>query len=228
MKRTEITSGNPDQIKKELADLYLNVCDEFYQGTLNVFGTEETTFCVIRDKISFSRKGLLITDFEKYLAENKIRNSELSYLEFCSGYTTKNKVFGTQELKQMENYNIDTNKEYAIIFVYAKGEEEIKEILNLVAGTSESHIITYIGTGLIVGGGVLVYTGYGSLAGVPLIIAGKAIAGGGLALATVGSVLNYFTNENVGMEWASFFLIREFNEEELKKLNCEYLPSQQN
>lgn len=229
LQRIEIKEKNPEQIKREFARLYYNVCDEFGQGSLNLFGKRETTFCVIRDKITFSQKDAIINDFGKYLAEENIPGQQLTYAEFCSGYKTGRAVelFKDQELAQFSEMPIDTNKEYAVIFVYAKGEEEIREIIKFLFGTSESHIAMYIGAGLVTGGGLLVYTGKGAVLGVPLVIAGKAIAGGGLALFSGASLVNYFTNENLKMEWASFFLIREFNEDELKKLPCEYLPAQQ-
>ena len=93
-------------------------------------------------------------------------------------------------------------------------------------GTSTAHKIQYIGAALIVGGGYLIYTGKGAILGIPMLAAGNILAYG-IGVTTAGGILNYFTNENLRMEWASFFLIREFDEEELKKLPCEYLPAEQ-
>ena len=229
MNRKEIPSDKPEQIKAEFAKRYADVCNEFGQGTLNLFGKEETTFCVIRDKISFKHKGIVIDDFAEYLAKTDMPGKGVKYIEFCSGFKTKraNNIFGDMELAQFEEVPIDTNKEYVIIFVYPKGEEEVKEVISFLAGTSEFHKTMYIGAALIVGGGLLIYTGAGSVLGVPLTIAGKLIAGGGLGIAGFGGILNYFTNPDIKMEWVSFFLIREFNEEELKKLPCKYMPAEQ-
>jgi len=229
MKRKEIPSGKPEQIKAEFAKRYADVCNEFGQGTLNLFGKEETTFCVIRDKISFKHKGIVIDDFAEYLTKTDVPGKGVKYTEFCSGFKTKraNNIFGDMELKQLGNFPIDTNKEYVIIFVYPKGEEEVKEVISFLAGTSEAHKAMYLGVALVVGGGILIHTGAGSVLGVPLTIAGKLIAGGGLGIAGFGGILNYFTNPDIKMEWASFFLIREFNAEELKKLPCKYMPAEQ-
>ena len=229
LQRIEIKEKDPEIIKEKFAKLYYDVCDEFGQGALNLFGKRETTFCIIRDRVSFKNKNIVIKDFAKYLTETNIPGKKISYTEFCSGYKTERAVdvFSDLEIKQFTDTPIDTDKEYTIIFVYVKGEEEIREITKILFGTSESHIIQYIGAGLVVGGGALVYTGYGSLIGVPLVIAGKMIAGSGLVLTGFGTILNFFTNKNIKMEWASFFLIREFDEQELKKLPCEYLPAEQ-
>ncbi|MDP3766224.1 MAG: hypothetical protein Q8R04_06960 [Nanoarchaeota archaeon] len=229
LQRIEIDQKEPGKIKEELAKFYYDVCDEFGQGTFNLFGKREKTFCVVRDRISFKNKDIKINDFGKYLAETKIPGKKLAYSEFCSGFQTERaeNIFGNMNLEQFKDPLIDTNKEYAIIFVYAKGEEQIRELVKFLFGTSESHISMYIGTGLIVGGGILIYTVKGSIIGIPLVISGKILAGGGLSLLGGGAILNYFTNQNIKMEWASFFLIREFDEQELKKLPCEYLPAEQ-
>lgn len=229
LQRIEIKEKDPGKIREELAKIYYNVCDEFGQGQLNLFGNRETTFCVIRDRVTFKYKDIKIDDFAKYLAETQIPGKGATYSEFCSGFKTEraNNIFDKKDLQQFYDVPIDTNKEYSVIFVYAKGEEQIREAVNFLFGTSESHVTMYIGSGLIVGGGILIYTGYGSVIGVPLVIGGKILAGGGLALAGSGAILNYFTNPNLKMEWASFFLIREFDEQELKKLPCEYLPAGQ-
>lgn len=228
LQRIEITEKNPEKIKEEMARLYYNVCDEFGQGRLNLFGQRETIFCVIRDRISFRYKDIKIDDFAKYLAETKIPGKELTYSEFCSGFETeRGKNIYQDILHQFSDIPIDTNRDYAVIFVYAKGEEQLREFASLAFGTSPGHKLQYIGAGIVVGGGLLVYSGYGSIIGVPLVIAGKALVGGGLAVGGIGFIENYLTNPDLKKEWASFFLIRDFDENELKKLPCEYLPAEQ-
>lgn len=229
MQRIEIEEKDPEKIKQKLVKLYYDMCDEFGQGTLNLFGKRETTFCVIRDKISFKHKDIIIDDFANYLAKTNIPGKELTYAEFCSGFKTKRaeKIFEENDIAQIKNIPIDTNKEYAIMFIYAKGEEEWREMSKFLFGTSTSHKGLYIGTGLIVGGGLLISTGAGSIIGIPLVWAGKIIAAGGLAVGGLSTISNYLLNKEIEMEWASFFLIREFNEEELKELPCKYMPAEQ-
>lgn len=229
MQKIEIKSKTADGISREFADYYYKVCDEFGQGTLNLFGKRETTFCVIRDKISFNKKGIVIEDFNQYLEETNIPGKDVSYNQFCSGFKTKRgtEIFDGDDLEKLEDFSINTDKEYVILFVYVKGEEELREFMKVAFGTSASHIGQYVGTALIVGGGALMYTGKGAIVGLPLRIAGRVLLVGGLDIAGVSGIINWLTNEDVGMEWASFFLIREFNEEELKKLPCEYMPAEQ-
>ena len=231
LQRIEIEENDPEKIKQKFAKLYYDVCDEFGQGTLNLFGKRETTFCVIRDSVSFKNKNIKINDFGKYLAENKIPGKDINYIQFCSGYKTERaaEIYKDIEVKQFTDDTISTDKEYAIIFVYAKGEEQLREIMNFAFGTSVPHIGFYVGVGFVaLGYGVTAATkGVGGVIGLPLAYLGNLMMYGGLATAGVSGFFNWLTNENIRMEWASFFLIREFNEQELKKLPCEYLPAEQ-
>ena len=232
MQRIEIDKKTKEEIKREFAQHYYDVCDEFGQGAINLFGKRETTFCVIRDKISFKKKGLVIDDFAEYLAETEILGKREKYMDFCSGYKTERgkEFFTGEDLKQLKNVPIDTDKEYAIMFVYIKGEEEIREAIKFFFGTSKSHIAMYIGVGMIVTGRVLTATGKGSVIGIPLWIAGEMLTktkGIWVVLTSIGAAVNYFTNPDIKMEWVSFFLIREFDEEAFKELKCKYLPAGQ-
>lgn len=185
------------------------------------------TFCVVRDRISFKEKDIKINDFGTYLAKTNIPGKKLTYTDFCSGFKTERAgVFAKNEIEQLQSMPIDTSKEYAIMFVYIKGEEELREFMSAAFGTSKTHIIQYIGAGLMVGSGILIYTGYGAILGVPMLVLGNIFAGGTAVFGFAG-VLSYFTSPDVKMEWASFFLIREFDEQELKKLPCDYLPAEQ-
>jgi hypothetical protein len=234
MQRIEISEKKPEEIKRKLADLYAAVCDEFGQGRLNLFGNRETTFCVIRDKISFKQKGIKINDFAKYLAETKIPHKEVTYAEFCSGFKTEraDELFKEEYIAQLEDKPIDTSKEYVIIFIYAKGEEELRELQKFFIGSSTPHVLMYVGTALSVGGAYMLYTGFvsggaGFVGGILLRTAGAVALKGGLTIGGLGTIMNWLTNPDIRMEWASFFVLREFNEEELKKLPCKYMAAEQ-
>lgn len=228
MQRIQINQKDPEQIKRELADNYARVCDEFGKGELDLFGGRETTFCVIRDKISFKHKDIKIENFAQYLTDTDMPKKDISYAQFCSGYKTeRGEEFFEGNINQLGESTIDTNKEYAIIFVYVKGEEELREAAKYLFGDSIAHKGMYLGIGLMFAGYGLSATGAGSIVGIPLAFTGKIILYGGATLLGGSGLLNYFTNEDIKMEWASFFIIREFNEEELKELPCDYLPAEQ-
>lgn len=230
MQRIEIREKEPEQIKKKMADLYANVCNEFGQGTLNLFGERETTFCVIRDKISFRHKDIIIEDFTKYLTETYMPNKDVTYAQYCSGFKTeRGEEFFKGNINQLENAIIDTNKEYVIMFVYVKGEEEWREFAEFFGTSSKAQKGMYLGFGLMFAGYGLSATGAGSIIGLPLAYTGKVMLAGGSVLTGASALLNWFTNQDIKMEWVSSFVIREFDEEVLKELNpkCKYLPAEQ-
>ncbi len=229
LQRIEIKEKSPEKIKEQLAKIYYNVCDEFGQGQLNLFGKRETTFCVIRDRIIFKYKGIKIDDFPKYLAETKIPGKDLTYYQFCSGFKTEriNRLYDNLKFDQIKSMQIDTSKDQVVIFFYAKGEEEFRELASIAFGNSPSHIGQYIGVGVAIVGYGLTSTGAGSVIGLPLVYLGNGMIVGGTLITGLSGISNYLTNKDLKMEWASFFLIREFDEQELKKLPCEYLPAEQ-
>lgn len=224
----EIKEHNPEKVKQEFAKLYYDVCDEFGQGKLNLFGERETTFCVIRDLVTFKNKDLGITGLSKYLDEAKIPGKPVTYFQYCAGHKTDRaqQLLGDIYHSSLEKEVIDSKKTYAIIFLYAKGDDEIKHVYDFMVGTDEAHLTTYAGLGTVAIGTALIYAGGGisstgilSIVGVPLVILGVKITG-------VGAIWNYIKTD-LNPEWASFFLIREYNPEELSKLNCKFLPAEQ-
>ena len=152
-----------------------------------------------------------------------------TYSEFCSGYKTKGseELFGEQSFEQFKDVPLDTNKEYAVVFVYAKGENEIKELVGYFFGTSASHLGMYVGGGLFVLGAGLIATGVAAEIGVPVVMISNSVMVGGLNIFGWSAIANYFTNNKLTMEWMSFFLIVEFDEKELSGIPCEYLPAEQ-
>ena len=201
-----IKEKDREKIKEELANLYFDVCDEFKQGNANLFN-DEKVYCVIRGHIKFKNKGMIINDFGNYLSNTEISGKKMTYSEFCSGYKTEraDKALRLQDAEQLKGVSIDTSKEYAIIFVYAKGYDKINIVLSLLIGGSPGHILQY--------GGIIV----GSLISWPY----------GIAASVVGTAINYFTNPNVKADHTSLFVIREWRADQLKELGCEYLPAEQ-
>lgn len=230
MQEYEIPYTNEEAIKKDFADRYYKVCDEFGQGTLNLFGKDEMTFCVIRDKISFKERGMKIKDFGKYLAEENPHGEHVSYLQYCSGFKTpRGDVFFEGKIDQIEEDDIDTNKEYLIMFIYVKGEEEVRETIKFFFGTSPAHQGMYLGGALVlIGGGVAKLTKTSKLT-LPIAIMGQWVYQSGKKIMEASIIANYLTNEDILMERTSMFLIREFDENVLKRLraHCDYLPAEQ-
>lgn len=220
-KEIEISSKDPEIIKRIFAQELYSLCDEFNRGEVDLFGNKETKFCVIRNIIKFKEKSQIIEGLAKYLEEENIPGTDEKYKDYCRPYITERideiyKDLNPELNIQFRDEPVDTNKDYAIIFYYAKGEEEFRELLKLAFGTSPAHLTQY--------GGVLISIGSVKLKGIKTII---TVGMGGSAIAEWGFIWNYFTNPDLKKEWASFFVIREYSAEELEGLGCKYLPAEQ-
>lgn len=232
-KEIEIDNKEPEQVKYMFAKELYSVCDEFNRGKINLFGDEEKIFCVIRDVISFKNKDQKISGLTEYLIEEKPRNKEESYYDYCKPYETGriSNIYEKIPEWQKQDINkepIDTNKKYAIIFVYAKGEEELREVYNFFVGGSAGHKTMYVGIGTIVLGALVVG------AAPAIIVVGTFVRSVGWAVVTsgthifqMGGLYNFLTNPDLKQEWGSFFWVREYDEDELAKLGCDYLPAKQ-
>jgi hypothetical protein len=123
-----------------------------------------------------------------------------------------------------ENSPIDTSRRYATIFVYARGDEFIKKLLT----TS----VTTVGFPIVIAGGIMVAAGAAMShfgVGIPLLVSGGKLMVTGLGVATAGGIEAYFesTLRMEGPEHIAFVALREYNQEELDKLGCKYLPARQ-
>ena len=232
-KEIEIDNKGPEQVKYIFAKELYSVCDEFNRGEINLFGDEEKVFCVIREVISFKNKNQKISGLTEYLIEEKPLNKKESYYDYCKPYET-GRISNIYEKipewqKQAINKEpIDTNKKYAIIFVYAKGEEELREVYKFFVGESAGHKTMYIGIGTIVLGALVLKAAPAIIVvGSFVRLVGWTIGAGGTHILQSGALWNFLTNPDLKQEWASFFWVKEYDADELKKLGCQYLPAEQ-
>ena len=232
-KEIEIDNKDSEQVKYMFAKELYSVCDEFNRGKINLFGDEEKIFCVIREVISFKNKDQKISGLTEYLVEEKPRNKEESYYDYCKPYETGriSNIYEKIPEWQRQAINkepIDTNKKYAVIFVYAKGEDELREIYKFFVGESTGHKTMYIGIGTIVLGALVVKAAPAIIVvGTFVRVLGWTMAASGTEILKFGALSNFLTSRDLKQEWASFFWVKEYDEAELKKLGCDYLPAKQ-
>lgn len=207
----EINSKNQEEAKYQLAKELYSVCDEFNSGDLNLFGKKEGVFCIIRKKVSFGQKEMKITGFPDYLTTQQSGNGKGTYAQFCSPKMTETVTdlypqMTEEDKKLLNSQIIDTSKDYAIIFVYAQGEDSIKRTFNTFIGQSNMHNTIYllVGASIVTGGWIMV--GFGAAAAIAAIVNNRIVQ---------------------DPQQASFFLIREYNAEQLKELGCTELPAKQ-
>lgn len=193
-----------EKIKERMANAMYDCWWMLGEGKLNFFSSELTrkNYCIICSNIRF--KGNAINreiDLYDYLKETDIPMSDEKYIEYLSDGS--NELLG--EVKP-----VDTNKEYAVVFSFFKGEM----LSNLIAGT----------------GGALVGAKAGAVIG--SIVPGVGTIVGGSVGLLVGGVLG-----NIGeSKWktfisgsdqdyfASMYLI-EYDKDSIENIGCTSIES---
>lgn len=219
--------------------------DQYGEGKLNLF-KDESTFCAVCSFIRVETPNP-VTGLQEYLIQTQIPDkSGRRYSDYLTGFQTSRAeaVLGAIKNEPVVQKNMQSSlpggkSDYAIIFVYAKGNDQVKRILNhLSLSTTESRIgLAYgaflgLGAGAAVGGaaatGLMVAGAVGVASGPPgWVVIGAAsaigLAGGGI----VGWETSFLASPKVP-EWASFTMLNEWNRENtakaLQNLGCDYFP----
>jgi len=205
-----------------IADVMAECWSVFGEGKLNLF-SGDGKFCVPCAVVSFSETDITVPGLSSYLAHNKVpaRFGRGSYLEYLSGYATQGvgEYYDVLELrdKAVVAPVLDTSKDYGVMFVSARGLDEISQVKSW-AGTTETSVGAGLAAGAVVGtaavvifGGPVTWVGYGAYAAA---IGVSALAGG---------VYTFLAGEEP--VWMSFVTLMPWEEQEFKKLGCTYLPA---
>lgn len=195
------------------------------RGELQLF-SRDNTYCHICSVVKFDTDLKYAKNLPQYLATEKIRsgpNQGMIYAHYLQYFSTDE-----PEEKMIEKINtlgnsqdIDLQKDYAIIFVYARGKNQIQDLLKAIAPSETLAGITSTG---IIGGVIGSAAGYGVKTMVAYVV---AIGGpvtwmvGGFAVGATTALAIYLTAD---VDYASFNILREYNAEELKKLGCIEAP----
>ncbi|MEK6974208.1 MAG: hypothetical protein AABW41_03170 [Nanoarchaeota archaeon] len=210
-----ITVKKPDKIQLSLANQMYDCWDKFGQGKIKFLDPESETYCIICSKVSFDdeAKGKQINGFLNYLAENKIMDDRgnpvmginYTYLRYLTDYETKQDEL--DKLKSVQGDIIDTNNDYAVMFLYYKQQLEGKP-------------------GGIIGGGVRGCI-FGAVAGVLVAItipgAGLPVAAG-LAISScktfglIGSAAGFMIGSDHAADWAARVVTVPYKD--ISKLGC--------
>ena len=226
----ELTIKTKDQteIKRTLANEMVECWDIFKKGEADLF-SGEGTFCAICSRIDFKNKESEVIGFSKFLAETTKPKSDQTYLAYLNKYST-DEAYRVLE-KQPTQYNLEeesfpTNKDYAVIFVYAKGKNSIEKLAKFLSAQTTAGKIGYTAAGVsVAAGGVGVGLAAFGILSNPIGWA-IGIAGG---IAAVGSLtISFFLDPENVPEWTALTMFSEYSEERLKQeIGCSYLPVEQ-
>ncbi len=210
-----------DEAKEKLANAMYKCWRQFGQGKLNLF-SGNGVYCNVCYIVDVKTKDPL-TGFTEYLLTTPSPAENMYYYDYLSSFETSkaDEVLGEIDLNgiKLDDYEISNKpgeNKYAVLFVYAKGQDNFEKVKRqLLAQSTAGKVITPVATGIGVAAGVgtavAIITAPVS---VPVIIvAGTAVAvGTGVFVATqwVGSLFN----PDSPPDWAAFNLLRVWNPDE--------------
>lgn len=216
-------------IKITIADLMADTWEVFGEGKLDLFRGPEI-YCVVYSVIEFDEKykDKEVTGLTEFLMTQKKPNTAITYMDYLHARSESDSLNLLEKIKSQKQINlegqkIELSKKYATIFMYAKGRNYVKEMTETVSNmaSSKGNII------LIAGGAALFTSGLvldATIIGLPL---GAALHSVGATMVTIGTawtMLETYIKTDEEVEWASFVVFREYNKEELDKLNCTNFP----
>jgi hypothetical protein len=224
-----VPDGTQDEQKLYIAKRMTDCWDMFGKGGLDLFD-RDGIYCVICSQLDFEGDEP-IQNLEQYLYMTKMPAQEMKFMDFLNGYKTPraDEAIGDitkQIIQQGQAESLDPSKSYSVIFVYARGTENIRNALELTANMGSTQGTPFMIAGgviAIVGGTAASFTGLGSIVGVPMMIAGKVLfIGGG-----VESAIESYLTTDVAPEHIAYVALREHSKDELQQLGCRYLPARQ-
>ncbi|MBW3022510.1 hypothetical protein KY308_00210 [Candidatus Woesearchaeota archaeon] len=202
-------------MKKEIADLMAETWDVFGRGELNLFSSSGV-YCMPYGIIDFENKKGEIKDFAKYLATAQVPLSGKDYLAYLT-----NGELGNSETYLLSDTGkvINTSRDYAVVFIYARELGAINNWINFLGGGESQQGSQVAGT---IGVGVL---------GAEVGALGVVLIGGGPVTITLGAVAAGVTATYAAVfggeppEWYAMVVLTPYDSEDsLKELGCQYFP----
>jgi len=223
------SARNPENLNKAVAES-LRVCwSTWGEGDLQLF-REEGLYCHICSTLKFSDKDVKSNNFQTFLLESEIQDGSgkgKTYAQYLH-YTYSGDLSDEEKkLASLEQpISLDSSKEYASIFIYAKGKNAMTQFFEFVGGGTaltggavSGGVAGVVAGGLVVGGGVLVL---GTVSGGTAFV----IIGAGAVLGSViGTIKSWI--EARQPEYVALTLLTEYNAESLKQIGCAVSPTKQ-
>lgn len=188
--------------KRELAESMRRCWKNWGEGTYTLF-KEEGIYCHVCSHITFEDKTKEYRDYEDYLMYTPMEGEKISYFMYFNSIKEGDatRIFKDEETKALWNkqsFDINTNNDYATIFVYVKGRDTIRNWLYTVgAGKSAQYV-----------GGALLATGW--FAG---IAAGTIAAGAGISATGIGLPVGIIVTAAGGILFAGGYLWEKFSKD---------------
>ena len=228
------------QQKEKIARSMYDCWWEFGQGKLNLF-SDEGVYCNVCAYVDVKTKDSITGLPDFLLNQQSPDKNGLTYSDYLTSYNTQNaqKIVGeikTQELVESQyEGKLPGNNLYAVLFVYAKGEDgrkRLKDHFTLNTNIEGQLGLTFgilggaaVGTGLAGTSALVGMATLGAVTGPP----GWAIIGTAVVVgASVGFISSFFATDK-NYEWSAFTVLRQWNKGTdtlLNNFGCNILPSE--
>jgi len=177
----------------------------------------EAIFCAVCSVIDFEESGLL-SGYTNFIGTNNVIGKKISILNYLQGRESPTSPFN-EKGQETSSDVIDMSKEYATIFVHARGEDKIQDFMKR-AETSSGMIVAGAGMTSAGAGLVMVFL----IGSNPV---GWAVFGAGVVVGGAAATYNYFFEEGQETQWMSETFLVEYTGNTFDTLGCEVLPVEQ-
>jgi hypothetical protein len=197
---------NHDSIVEDVANEMISCYNKYGRGEVNLFEQNpgRDLYCIMCTYISFGDIPGPVDGLFEFMDETDIRGLGITYSEFLAGSSQSSPMHGASITPSGEEFMMDTEKEYAIYYVYSKTKHYWDDRLgnHIKAGS--------YGLGAGVAGGVLlaVVTGGGAVIIVPVM----TIVG-----ISAGTLL---TPDVVHDEYTGAVMITEYDADIIRQYQC--------
>lgn len=228
-------SEKEKNVNKEIASAWANCWGNWHRGRVELFNSSGS-YCHICNIITFEDRSEL-KNLYTYLNTYTVPGTQMKYFQYLSPFSTESIEYVQdipEELdetrkKQLGDYITLNNEDYAIIFFYAKGEDQITKFLNnkrtetVLAGSGLAILgvgVTTVAAAAFASALTAAATTGASLSWTPL---GWVILG--VTAITAGGVLIYAAlTAGDNPQWITFSAFLPYNEETLESLGCDIAP----
>ncbi len=206
-----VSDKSDEAIKRKTAELMAECWYQYGEGKgelfdTRAFGAGSDVFCAVCHTIKYEEKKT-VNGFLQFLVDEHPLGKPVSYYEYLTPFQTSDDILKQLEA-QREMDVINTNYNYATVFVYGKNK-------NFWDKPGTTAVLG--GAGLIIGAVVSgFFTG-----GTTWVLAGA------VALGTAGAAVGVKVGEDQPTEWHSGVLLVPYTANDLEKLGCQILPVKQ-
>ena len=222
-------------VKRAMADEIYQCWNQFGEGRKDLFGGPKK-YCSVCSVFHFDGKDSEIRGFYSYLMSNTVPDDELArkgitYFDYMQGYSKKgiyDKDVISQNRKLLDETPMDTSKSYAVVFVYVKSDqfwENTMEVLKKFWDSDGGKVAVIGGSIALVGGSVIALAGVGTTAVGGVLLSALGIVQTTALTEGIFSAISAYSGADVKKDWSAFTIFGVYDENMLKGLGCEDIPT---